>query len=202
MKYKIHSFRYGKELFSNEQEFLPLWKEIQTTLDSIKDEELILYYNNSTRSSKKSISDAINFLINERLCELGWRPQSPIFNDADYKSNGKRSRWTLDFAKDTISVEVAFNHGEAVAWNLIKPVLASELNHIEKAIQTKAGVIITATKSMKKAGNLDGAAGTYEKYLQYLNPFRNILTVPLVIIGLEPPESFIINKKTKEVELL
>lgn len=202
MRYKVHSFRYGKELFSNEQEFLLLWEEIQATLDSITDEELILYYNNSTRSSKKSISDAINLLIDDKLCKLGWKRQSPIFNNSDYKPKGKESRWTLDFAKDTISVEVAFNHGEAVAWNLIKPVLASELNHVEKAIQTKAGVIITATKSMKKAGNLDGATGTYEKYLQYLNPLRNILTVPLVIIGLEPPKTFIINKKTKEVELL
>ena len=29
-------------------------------------------------------------------------------------------RWRLDFAKESISLEVAFNHGEAIAWNLLK----------------------------------------------------------------------------------
>ncbi|WP_335711522.1 hypothetical protein [Neobacillus drentensis] len=55
---------------------------------------------------------------------------------------------------------------------------------------------------MKEAGNFDGSIGTYEKFLQYFDPFRNTLTVPLVIIGLEPPETFKINKETKEVEFL
>jgi len=47
-------------------------------------------------------------------------------------------------------VEVAFNHGEATAWNLIKPVLASELNHVEKVIPTQAGVFITCTEALAK----------------------------------------------------
>ena len=48
----------------------------------------------------------------------------------------------LDFAKNDISIEVGFNHGEAIAWNFIKPTLAGELNHVEKAIQTKICIII------------------------------------------------------------
>lgn len=42
----------------------------------------------------------------------------------------------MDFAKDNIAIEVAFNHGGNVSWNLIKSVLSSELNYVEKAIQT------------------------------------------------------------------
>ncbi|MDD8000015.1 BglII/BstYI family type II restriction endonuclease [Bacillus cereus] len=202
MQYKMHSFRYGEELFSYEPEFVHLWKEIKDVLDSITEEDLIQHYNNNPRVSKKSISDSINDLIDCRLSERKWERQSPIFNNSEYRPTSRNRWWTLDFAKDTISIEVAFNHGEAVAWNLIKPVLAGELNHVEKAIQTKAGVLITATDLMKKAGNFDNSIGTYEKFLQYLNPFRNILTVPLVIIGLEPPKTFKINKKTKKVELL
>ncbi|QBP92629.1 hypothetical protein E1A90_16595 [Bacillus mycoides] len=202
MQYKTYSFRYGEELFSYEPEFVHLWQEIKDVLDSITEDDLIQHYNNNPRVSKKSISDSINDLIDYRLSEKNWERQSPIFNNSAYRPTSRNRWWTLDFAKDTISIEVAFNHGEAVAWNLIKPVLAGELNHVEKAIQTKAGVLITATDLMKKAGNFDNSIGTYEKFLQYLNPFRNILTVPLVIIGLEPPKTFKINKKTKKVELL
>lgn len=202
MQYIKHSFRYGEELFILEPNFSELWGEIEEVLDNITDDDLINHFNSNLRQSKKSISDSINDLIDQRLVEEGWNRQSPIFNNSEYRPDSKNHWWTLDFAKGDISLEVAFNHGEAVAWNLIKPVLAGELNHVEKAIQTKAGVIITATDSLKKAGNFDNAIGTYEKFLQYLNPFRNILTVPMVIIGLEAPETFRINKKTKTVEYL
>ena len=62
--------------------------------------------------------------------------------------------------KNEISVEVGFNHTGDVAHNLIKPVLASELNHVKKAITTKIAIIITATNDMKSAGGFDNANST------------------------------------------
>jgi len=202
MNYSLHSFRNADTIFSNDTRFSGLWAELQNVLTSISDTELMTYYNNDHRTSKKSLSDSINKIIDDRLVSLGWNRQSPIFNDTIYRPRGNIRWWTLDFAKDTLAVEVAFNHGEATAWNLIKPVLSSELNHVQKAIQTDGGVIITATDRLKVAGNLDGAAGSYEKFLQYLDPFRNILTVPMMIVGLEPPNSFVINKATKTIEMI
>jgi len=120
------------------------------------------------------------------LCATNWRKESKIFQGDDYSDN----RWRLDFAKDSISIEVAFNHGEAIAWNLIKPVLASELNHVQKDISTEIGVIICATKNLKEKGGFDGSVGEYEKFLTYLQPLRDLLSVPMVIIGLEAPETF------------
>ncbi|HBI6966443.1 BglII/BstYI family type II restriction endonuclease [Clostridium perfringens] len=200
MRYRIFSFRNAQTIFENDEQFSYLWQEVLDTLDNISDQDIITSYNENTRKSKKSISDDINKLIDQRLVELGWNRQSAIFNDSIYRPRGKNHWWTLDFAKDSLAIEVAFNHGEATAWNLIKPVLSSELNHVEKAIQTQAGIIITATDEMKVAGNFDNSCGSYEKFLQYLNPFRNILTVPLIIIGLEAPESFIVNNETKSIE--
>ena len=37
--------------------------------------------------------------------------------------------------------------------------------------------------------------GTYEKYVEYLKPLNNLLTTPMMIIGLEPPETFVIEHK-------
>lgn len=200
MNFITHSFRYGLEIFNTQPKFNQLWTEVTTTLNNISDEDIINYFESQPRRAK-SISEAINYLIDERLSQIGWHPQSYIFNDPAYRSNRGNSNWRLDFAKEDISIEVAFNHGEAVAWNLIKPVLASELNHVEKAIQTRAGIIICATDEMKAAGGFDGATGSYEKFLQYLPPLNNILTVPMVIIGLTAPETFRIehfseNRKT------
>lgn len=183
MNYKIHSFRNAQIIFENDLEFKELWLEVIEVLDNISYEDIQKEYDKVQRKGKKSISEPINKLIDQRLCDKGWNRQSKIFKDKNYSHH----TWTLDFAKATIAIEVAFNHGGNVSWNLIKPILSSELNHIEKEIQTKAGIIIAATNSMKKYGGFDGAVGSYEKYLEYLDPLRNMLTVPLIIIGLEPP---------------
>ena len=115
--------------------------------------------------------------------------ESYIFADEEY-GRAAKGTWRLDFAKDALSVEVAFNHRSDISWNLIKPTLASELNHVQKAIQTSGGVVITATQAMKEAGGFDSAVGTYEDYVQYLRPLGTMLPAPLVIVGLEPPETF------------
>ena len=104
---------------------------------AITDNEIIERY--ATYGGRnKSVSRAVNDRIKTYLTDHGWASGSPILQDTRYRGD----RWRLDFAKGLISVEVAFNHGEATAWYLIKPVLASELDHVEKAIQTRAGVII------------------------------------------------------------
>ena len=63
--------------------------------------------------------------------------------------------------------------------NLIKPVLAGELNHVKKEVNTEIGVIICATKDLKDKGGFDGAVGEYEKFLTYLDPLRDVLSVPM-----------------------
>jgi len=185
MKYQIHSHRYGLEILETEAKYSQEWNEVKQVLEGIADEDIIDYHTANCKNNK-SISVAINNLIKERLKGLGWEVESPIFQDSRYAGN----RWRLDFAKKTLSVEVAFNHGEAIAWNLIKPVLASELNHVEKAIQTEIGIYITVTADMKRAGGFDSAVGEYEKVLRYLTPLNNTITVPMVFIGLTAPETF------------
>jgi len=185
MKYKLHSFRHGKIILENESTYEKVWNELLNTIESIEDEDIINHHEANPRKAK-SISESINNILKKRLVKLGWNEESYIFQDDEYSGN----RWRLDFAKESISVEVAFNHGEAIAWNLIKPVLASELNHVEKEISTEIGVIICATKALKDNGGFDGAVGEYEKFLTYLNPLRDVLSVPIVIIGLEAPDTF------------
>ncbi|MBL4649623.1 MAG: hypothetical protein JKY03_07825 [Aureispira sp.] len=189
MKHVIHSFRHA-EVILQEEEFIDQFSDLIHILEAVTEEDIIKKHESygtvDINKTPKSISKAINDLLKERFVDNQWSSESGIFQDTAYDGD----TWRLDFAKDDISIEVAFNHASVIAWNLIKPVLASELNHIEKAIQTKIGVIITATNNMRKKGGFDAAIGTYEKYLDYLAPLQNILTVPLLIIGLEAPETF------------
>lgn len=199
MQFVTHDYRHAQNLFDTDPQYTPLFQEIVDVLTDISDEDLIQNYEANMRENKKSLSETINYLIKEGLAAKNWRPESAIFSDPAYADTRDRKRWRLDFAKDQMAVEVAFNHSEAIAWNLIKPVLASELNHVAKEIQTSAGILICATDEMKKAGNFDSAVGSYEKILRYLIPLQNMLPTPILIIGLQAPYTFHINKTTKQV---
>lgn len=199
MKFETTYHRNADAVIMSNVDIKEDYDEIIEVIESITDLDLITEFERrkTERSNIKSLSEPINFLIDERLSSKGWDRQSQIFREEEY-SKKRETAWRLDFAKRTISVEVGFNHGEAISHNLIKPVLASELNHVEKSIQTKLGVIITATDELKKFGGFDGAVGSYEKYKSYLRPFNYLLTSPIVIIGLQLPNSFIIEQKTIE----
>lgn len=189
MDFVVESFRHAGVIL-NEPDFVDQFSDVMQIISDITDQDLIdkhLDYGvEDEERIPKSLSPAINTLLKERFVANGWIAESGIFQDNLYQGD----TWRLDFAKDDISIEVAFNHASVIAWNLTKPVLASELNHVEKAIQTKIGIIITATQDMKVLGGFDGAIGTFEKFLDYLPPLRNMLTVPLLIIGLKPPQTF------------
>lgn len=146
MDFITHSHRHALAIVK-EPQFKADWESFCDALKSITDSDITKYFQTPDQRQAKSISEAINKLIDERLTKVGWHRQSHIFGDERFQDK----RWTLDFAKQGdafgkggFSIEVAFNHGEGTAWNLIKPVLASELNHVKKAIQTEIGIVVMA----------------------------------------------------------
>ena len=189
MLFEVTAFRHADVIMS-QPEFIYQRDEVFYVIDSISDEDLIETHQNYSGGlgvgGPKSLSVAINSLLSERFVIEGWIKEPAIFHGPEYQ----HKRWRLDFAKDDVSIEVAFNHREAIAWNLIKPVLASEMNHVQKQIDTKIGIVITATSALTWAGGFDNACGTYENFLEYLPALRNQLTTPLLIIGLLPPDTF------------
>lgn len=193
MKYTLYSHRNALIILNHDKEFETTWNEIKFVLNSLTDERIINCFKDNFAQKNKSLSTTINKLLKDDFSNLGWKTESPIFQDPKYLDKG--DYWRLDMAKDNISIEVAFNHSTVISWNLLKPVLASELNHVAKAIQTKLGVIICATQELKRAGNFDSAIGTYEKFLDHLKPMMNQLSVPLLIIGLKAPETFYLSEK-------
>jgi len=199
MKHTLYYHRHADQIVKSDLKFKDDYNELIAVIDSISDNDLIEAFNTrkTERPNIKSLSEPINHILKERLTLNGWIPESPIFYDKVYRTLKK---WRLDFVKNNIALEVAFNHGEAIAHNIMKPVLSSELNHVEKDIQTGMGVIICATNDLKKAGNFDGAVGSFEKFIEYFKPYQNLLPTSIVLIGLNPPSTFYIDKDSKEIK--
>lgn len=185
MEFRIFSHRYASTILNNESEFEDTWNEIVQCIESITD-ELIINTFQTKFTNNKSLSTTINYLLHEEFLRLGWYPESPIFQNPEFNTQ----TWRLDFAKKNISIEVGFNHASVIAWNLLKPVIAGELNHVQKAIQTKIGVVICATESLRRSGGFDNSIGTFEKYISHLIPLQSQLSIPTLIIGLESPQTF------------
>lgn len=186
MDFRTYSYRHGEEIANTIDEMRIDWDSLKEAIREISDEDIVQEFSQSQAVSK-SLASSISNLMKDRLIKQGWASGSQLFLDNDYVNE---RRWKLDYSKNKISVEVAFNHAEAIAWNLIKPVLAGETNIVRKAVQTSLGVIVTATNNFKWVGGFDSSIGTFEKHLTYLQPLSSILTVPMIIIGLEAPRSF------------
>lgn len=217
----IYSHRRAIEVIESHEGLSELYSEVLSVIGDITDEQIIAdlmtpggsisspIVDSETGlqlSSGKSIAKSINRLIKSGFEYAGnWNPESDIFQTtAEWESDNS---WRLDFAKTArlsnldseagksksgMAVEVSFNHGEALAWNLLKPVLASEINHLDKKtnIGEGVGVVICATQNLKLAGGFDSVTGHFEKLVGYISPLRNILTIPTLIIGLDEMESF------------
>lgn len=208
MEYVTHSHRFAEAIIASDPELLRRYNEFTGALSSITDDELIADFERrkaehaQRNTSFKSLTPSINGILKERMQQItGWQHEVDIFNDdTDVIGN---TEWRLDFAcDDAFCVEVAFNHGEAIAWNLLKPVLSCELNHVRKAVQGKLGIYVCATELMKTAANIDSSSGSFEKVLRYLPPMMNQLTVPMMIIGLKPFERFKISGNAEVIHRL
>ncbi len=207
MRFRSYPHRHADAIIAHDAYMGARYGEFVKAMESISDVDLICDFRQQKAKHKvrgtnfKSLTPSINRLLKQRLSVIpGWESEVDIFNDTEGIIGN--TEWRLDFAcEDGFAVEVAFNHGEAIAWNLLKPVLASELNHVQKAIQTRMGIYVCATEAMKRAGNIDSASGSYEKVQRYLMPMMNQLTTPMMLIGIDAPETFYIDKKTRDVVL-
>lgn len=203
-----YSHRHADAIIRNDRYLNDRYIEFINALQSITDDDLIRDFNrekairNTRGTNFKSLTTSINTLIKERIMQVpGWYSEVDIFNDTTGSIGN--TEWKLDFACDNgFAIEVAFNHGEAIAWNLIKPCLSSELNYIQKSMQTRVGIYVCATDAMKRAGNFDSSSGSYEKVQRYLLPMMNQLTTPMILLGIDSPSSFRIDRVTKDVVII
>ena len=197
MKYTLHHHRNSDSLVTQSSKFKDDFEELTQVIKNISENDLKTHFIKRKEQEKlgkvkefKSISVSINNLLKSNLIEQGWEYETPIFLYTDYS----KKRWRLDFTKNNICIEVAFNHREAVAHNILKPVLSTEQNLLKKDFNAELGIVITAKSSLKRTGNFDSAIGTYEDFIEYFKPYSFFIRNPLIIIGLEGLETFKIDK--------
>jgi hypothetical protein len=182
MEFRLHSHRFAETILRTR--FPAAFRHLQRAIRGIGERDLIDAFE-SFEKAPVGLQRALNKAIGDAL-RGGWTAESQIFAGEAFSSNA----WRLDFAREGVAVEVAFNNRGSAAWNLVKLTLSAELNHLHKDTTTSVGVLITATDALKAVGNIDSAVGTFDQFRKYADAMANILTSPILLVGLEAPVGF------------
>jgi len=91
----------------------------------------------------------------------------------------------MDFLKDQVGVEVAFNHAEAVPWIFTRLNLAGESSEVMPSSRIRVGVAVFATENLKTWARMDSAVGTFELAREWLRLMRPIMPLPILVVGMD-----------------
>lgn len=194
MKFKIYSFNNAYEILSHINEFNYAFEHLQKIIDSVTDDDIVNKFEEIGKNSK-SLSNTIYSLMEEKLIKQEWEKELHIFHDFD-ENQSRGKRWTIDFYKKNIQLEIAFNHEESAAWNIMKFQISSQPNIYKHRQEVKIGVLILATNQFKKIGGFDNSIGSFEKYIEYLSVMKPFVSLPILLIGLQGPDEFKIKHRT------
>lgn len=179
MEYQIENFRHAHELLRD----LPAWHSLRSVLEAVDADRIV-----ATQAALSAVrpraprggQTAINLLIADLLREEGgWIPQPRLFLDPELRE------WRMDFLRDQVGVEISFNHAEAIAWQFTRLNIAGESERVRPEARISAGVVVTATRSLKAWSRMDSAVGTFDSFQAWLREMKPILPIPIMLVGLD-----------------
>jgi hypothetical protein len=207
MQFRVSSYRSGFEIMKDAGAF----EELASAIQSISIDEVAMLravrqaeYDREAAAGTKPRRAGVQGPLNrefERLLtgeDRAWRGQMPLY-DSDLGLG--KGLWTMDFHKTFregvgVGLEVCFNHGEALPWTLIRPVLAYQSEDVHEEARIVVAGIVLVTDELKRGDDhglrVDGAVGTYERLLTLIPRMKWVVPVPLVIFGLEWAEGALI----------
>lgn len=193
MKLELYDFRNALPIL--ERSYATIWQEFQDQLASISSKDIADFHRGLVRRAvdrqrrpQAGAQTAINQLIDARLRAASWRAQPPLYVGGD-KRGHELAGWKMDFKKDKVGVEIAFNHQEAIPWIFTRLNLAGESPEVLDDAKIKVGVAAFAAKSLKTWGRMDAAVGTFSQAKLWLEKMKPVMPVPIVVVGLHAADA-------------
>ena len=206
MKIKELSFRHG---IAHRHPDEKAWIEIQTVLESITRERIVLEYVSyfdhwSGKKAGRKLRPPVggqtilNELIKSGFAEMpGWESQIPVLRrNVDPKLSSELTKsitekapyWTMDFKHGLFGVESCFNNAGMFAQNLLRLSVMSESTFLRESDKIKLGFLIVPSSALKEWSQMDSTVITFEQVETILPYITFSIPTPLVIIGLFPED--------------
>lgn len=200
MHSEILNYRSAIEILEHET-FRTSWVQVKTCIEELSAQNVIQAQLEMARQwlwgARKAppvgMQPALNEVIRASLEQkYGWEGQPRLFrSDAEGLAG-----WKMDFFKDDIGVEVAFNNASYFPWIFSRLNVAGESSDVVKEHKVKVGITICAKRDAKKWGRMDSSVGVFEEVSLWLEVMRPILPIPMALVGLssygweDPPPIF------------
>jgi hypothetical protein len=164
LNFKKYSYRFAEQVLNSN---LSIKNEFENLISSLNPQGVELSRPN------------LNKIFREKLIELDWQAQPPVFEDP------KDPSAKLDFLKNRTGIEIQFGHSSFIGIDLLKFQVCSysSLDSID------IGIYIVTTKEFQKRAKNDHSQNwegslQYEKVMKYLPFFKSAIQVPIYVIGL------------------
>ncbi len=121
---------------------------------------------------------ALNVYLDEEFKRAGWTLQPPVVNETTVA--GQETRLRADYKKNRVQVEMQF--GNMARWytDVFKFQLSYSLGRIDAAV--------LAVPTQKFANLIDENVAYFERVARELPHAKMSLTLPILVIGLEPAD--------------
>ena len=185
------SFRHGVELLGP----WPEWRELLSVIGGVTAGAIETAQAGPLEDKPVGAQRAINYVFKERLTQLGWNSEVLVFPTPSYaKKQGIEPpsqdfpERKIDFMKNHLGIEIAFNHESYLERILFRLNVASEADGVIPGHEVVAGIIVVASDRVKRWGRMDPSVATYEGAQRTLEFVRHSFSVPLILVGLFPDD--------------
>lgn len=174
MKVTEFSYRFAAEVLGSPA-FLPLRNDVMEILASIQNIPAPKKPKTRNRKTKSwnftTDQKALNKLMDGLFKERGWQCQPPVTND---KVTGIKA----DYKKGRVQVEAQF--GNMARWytDVFKFQVSYSLGLID------VGILVTPTQQF--ANTIDENVAHFERVIRELPYAKMSLTLPILVLGIEP----------------
>lgn len=193
MKLELYDFRNAVAIL--ERSHPAIWQEFQDELGSISARDIAEFHRGLVRRAvdrkrrpQAGAQTAINQLIEAHLKAASWRAQPALYVGAE-KRGSELAGWKMDFKKDKVGIEIAFNHQEAIPWIFTRLDLAGESDEVLPDARIDVGVAAFAAKSLKAWGRMDATVGNFGQARLWLDKMKPVIPVPIVVVGLHAADA-------------
>ncbi len=133
------------------------------------------------------MSTAISERLDYELRAIGAASDAPIFSRK--LVNTREDRYKIWKKFGPIAIDYAFGHPDGLRWKLNRLAASIIPNKHSMENPCQVGVLIVATESLRKAAKFDAKAN-WETAIEDIDIMNSQLQAPLLIMGLNNPETF------------
>ena len=176
MKVTVHSYRFAQEIFQHTNYAL-VWEEI---IGVCQNAPLFIWPNKSSKNAKLDVvQQLLNVYFDRRLAiDLGWQHHPLATKIAE---SGLRADFRKAFSDLSVQVEVQF--GNMARW--YSDIFKFQTAYSQGLIQAAISIVPMGTLGRR----IDSNVAHYERALRELPSADLSITLPILLIGLEPDEN-------------